>query len=303
MKFLYGLILILCISCGTGIDSTGYVSGKDVQREVGVAPPEQTYLADIAPEPLSRWQEGKRLYVTDDRLKLMLGNTAPASSLVGQYIIYKGSEEVTTPTGERVVELQLQAPDGAMMRYRCRHGYQELERLGRVDIPFTVEQSMVDAVGARMLGNTYYIVTPDQYTAGGTYARRRKYVPVTVTDVHPGTDVYPVAVTFAEAAGEPSMVYMNVGSASSAVTSRTFASLFSLTDPRKRYPRISDEAWANIVANRVAEGMTTEECRLALGQPATVDRYSTGAFLIETWTYDGGSYLRFEDGILRSSRL
>ncbi len=84
--------------------------------------------------------------------------------------------------------------------------------------------------------------------------------------------------------------------------SRDFASLFYFENPRNRYPNITDETWANIIRGKVALYMTREECRLALGSPATVDRRPGISTMRELWTYENGIYLIFDDGILQSFR-
>ncbi len=85
-------------------------------------------------------------------------------------------------------------------------------------------------------------------------------------------------------------------------STRRFSSIFSLTDPRLRFPDITDEIWKLITNGRVTTDMTREECRLALGQPDNVDRTPGYSILREVWTYENGIYLIFEDGRLRTFR-
>lgn len=86
------------------------------------------------------------------------------------------------------------------------------------------------------------------------------------------------------------------------VAPRGFATLFSFTDPREKYPQISDETWANIIRGRVALGMTRAECRLALGTPDDVIHRNDHNYLYERWNYDNGVYLVFRDDILENYR-
>lgn len=295
----YTLLLCAAAGCGNGIDSTARITADDVRREVGRDTPEQSFLSDLQPQELAAWTVGKRFYVTDDKLKLMLGATAPDYPLEQQYIAYVGSSEVVTPTGARNTLLSFTTSRGDTVTYTSRLSLDELAGRRRVDIPFTVEQSMVDSVAARMLHNVYYILTPDRFTPAGDNTRRRKFVPVTVTAVHPGNSIYPVAVMVTDTpGGEPTMLYLNVGS-TAVGANRSFDRLFSFTDPRKRYPAITDAHWDAIVANSALEGMTREETRLALGPPLSTDRRNTGSYIVELWTYENGRYLRFDDGVLR----
>ncbi|MDE6513468.1 MAG: hypothetical protein K2L05_04720, partial [Muribaculaceae bacterium] len=85
-------------------------------------------------------------------------------------------------------------------------------------------------------------------------------------------------------------------------TARTFANQFSLTNPRKNYPQISDTNWNLISQGRVALDMTREECRLALGAPSQVDREALPNGIFERWIYEDGVYLFFTDGLLTRFR-
>ena len=94
------------------------------------------------------------------------------------------------------------------------------------------------------------------------------------------------------------MVY--VTSDDQLMRTRSFGALFSPTDIRLRYPAISDDVWASIIAGNVKQGMTKDECRLALGEARSIDRRPTYDGLREYWYYDGGTYLIFNDGVLKT---
>lgn len=83
---------------------------------------------------------------------------------------------------------------------------------------------------------------------------------------------------------------------------RTFERLF-FSATRRQYPEIKDEIWSLIVRSRVREGMTRQECRLALGQPDDVLRIPTYGGMSERWAYNDGIYLVFDDGYLTAYRL
>ena len=50
-----------------------------------------------------------------------------------------------------------------------------------------------------------------------------------------------------------------------AVGDRVSHHTFSMTDPRKKYPAVSDDNWDNITRGKVAAEMTRDECRLFWG--------------------------------------
>lgn len=71
--------------------------------------------------------------------------------------------------------------------------------------------------------------------------------------------------------------------------------LFAIGDIRKKYPHITDENWKLIAQGEVKPGMSTDECRLALGDPIEVQLKKDNRF--ETWFYNG-KILEFESGTL-----
>jgi hypothetical protein len=75
-----------------------------------------------------------------------------------------------------------------------------------------------------------------------------------------------------------------------------------LKNPRDSYPTITDAVWSNIMSGRVADGMTKDECRLALGSPKNVTEQFGYSAVREIWSYENGIFLIFEDSILRSFR-
>ena len=93
---------------------------------------------------------------------------------------------------------------------------------------------------------------------------------------------------------------MSVGKGRGAT--RTFDSLFAFDNPRNRYPEIKDDVWELITRSRVREGMTRDECRLALGQPSDILRIPTYGGMQERWTYTDGIFLIFDDGFLTKYR-
>ncbi|MDE6556471.1 MAG: hypothetical protein K2K55_05850, partial [Duncaniella sp.] len=128
----------------------------------------------------------------------------------------------------------------------------------------------------------------------------RKFVAVKIDSVSYGSTFYPLKVAFTDDRGVSARVFLYPGAQTS--TPRTFAGLFSFTDPRTRYPDISPENWALIIESRITAGMTPDECRLALGAPKEIDRVPTPALLREVWVYENGIYLLFEDGLLKAFR-
>lgn len=288
-------------SCFTGIESTPKITASDVRRENIKETPEQQFTADISGEPLREWKSGKRFYVTDNRLASLLGPGADQSgNLRGNMITYQSYRPEISITGDTVTAISFSDSRGNLLRYRSDASPTDLLARNSVEIPFTIEESVADEVRRRMKGNTYYVLTAMWYDGADQSMTGLKYVPVKVEEVTWGNTVYPIKLILSTADGYLFRLFMSVGANMRAP--RGFASIFSFTDPKLRYPTITDANWSNIIHGRVAEGMTRDECRLALGAPARISRRNDRSYLYEMWHYENGVYLVFQDGLLNNFR-
>lgn len=294
------LLLLTLTGCFTGVESTPKITGSEVRKERVVATPEDTYLSEVADAPLSAWESGKRFIVTDDKIKLLFGSTAPVSTLAGKVITYAGASEAVSITGGKVTDLSFRTPDGATLVYRVNQPLGEISEKKSFSVPFTIQESMVEQARVLLKGKTLYILTRSWRDDDDNSVTGRQFVPVTITDVSAGNTVYPLKLSFTDANGHSARVFMIPGVVKG--TPRTFPTLFSFTDPYKKYSHISPENWERIIKGQVALGMTREECRLALGSPKEIDRSANNSFLREVWLYENGIYLVFEDGMLKFYR-
>ncbi len=305
------VIAAAATSCFTGIESTPRITEKEVSRRNVVVTEEDRWLSDVTPQPLSQWQPGKEFYVTDSKISLALepGNDSPAQ---GSVLRYLSSRPVTSLTGGDDTELVFASSSGGEAVYRINADKSELESRRSISVPFTIEMSMVDSVRTRLLGRELYVRTSLWYDSLGNAMTGLKYIPVRITAIEPGNLVYPVKVTFRTLGDggkavsarndcpDTASVFMSVGA--ELHSARNFAALFNFSNPRDRYPMITDANWDRIVHGRVAIDMTRDECRLALGSPSHIDRYQGTSAYGERWTYENGVYLIFFDGILSSFR-
>ena len=288
-------------SCFTGIESTPKITQSDVKRENIRTSLEQTFLSDIHGQPFGSWQPGKRFIATDNRLATMSVTTpAQIGDISGRNLRYEGWRGGVSVTGDSVTDVTLLTPEGHRLTYRLSASPSVLWQRTDVDIPFTIEGSVVDSVAARIGRQTYYVITSLWYDRDDQSITGKKFVKATVDSVMPGNTVYPIKLIMRLEDDRLFNLFMSVGS--SHKNPRGFGSLFSLTDPRLNYPSISDETWQNIINARVARGMSRDECKLALGAPNRIDRGTDNSYLYERWYYDSGIYLTFQDGILTSFR-
>lgn len=315
-----GIALVSLQSCFTGVESTPKISLSDVRKQqAATVTDEQRFLAGLAPTPPSQWRPGHRLRVDDAKIGLTLTSaSASADSLPGRDLVFDSFSPAVSLTGTDATEISFHAdlPGGrAEYFYRVSVDMSELDTLEAIHVPFTVDMDLVARVDSMMRGRRLYVRTPMWYRADGdrSVVAGLRHVPVVVDSVVAGDSNYPLGVVFTlvdadqarliEPSGEECtrMVFMTVGKSRAAT--RNFELLFSFRDPREIYPGIKDDVWQLIVRSRVKEGMTREECRLALGAPTTLRRIPTYGGMREQWQYSDGVYLYFDDGFLTRYRL
>jgi len=290
-------LMLLTSSCFTGVESTPPIKAPKPQlgQQAAVM---GTFLDDVLPEPFKSWQPGKRFAVVDNRFSILLGASAPTTPLAGEWIEWKGSRRVPTITGDDAIELLFTTRSGEELVYRA--GRTAPER----DIPFLVQQSLVDTVTARLKGNTYYLTTNVWRDSTDAPVNGRKFIPITIDAVNAGNAGYPLRLDFTTLdGGSPSTgsLFITTGPVSGTRASRRFATMLSHDNPRLRYPDITDKAWNNIVNGTAAPGMTREEVTLAMGAPRDVDRHTdngASGIITEAWIYPSGHIVVFEDGIV-----
>lgn len=296
--------LLMLTNCFTGVESTPKITFSDVKKEHIVEMPEQKFLKDITITVPKDWQPGKIFRVTDSKISLIFSNSANIDfdNLVGQDIIFDCITPQQSITGDEIAMIKLHTLDGLPLEYRTELPYAEINDKTDLDIPFTVNMEIVEQVRQKLLGQTYYIINPIWYDLNGlNTVRGVRYVPVQITDIEAGNSVYPLRIVFnPEDSGKFFSVYMTVGD--KRTSTRNFHTLFAFENPRQKYPQISDDNWALISHSKVKNGMSRDECRLALGSPKTIGQRPTSAGMVEYWSYSDGIYLIFEEGYLSSYR-
>ena len=96
--------------------------------------------------------------------------------------------------------------------------------------------------------------------------------------------------------------YLQMNYTSDLHDSRNFAAIFFLSDPKEKFPNVSDEHWSLIQNGKVAEGRTKEECKLSIGNPDEVRSGHNRSQTMDIWQYSDGTYLMFTDGLLTNFR-
>lgn len=290
-------------SCFTGVESTPRIVANEREQQPTLTEAD-TLLRKAAPEPFANWEIGKVWTVTDNRFRLLLSPNAPEGTMKDMRIAFAGWRLQTSPTGAVTTEL-LFTPEGGtepLMVYPVAESPRQLTERGSVEIPFAIEESMVETARQLLAGRTLYVLTNRWRSKGDTILPGgRRFVAVRVEAVMPGTSAAPLRIDFSELNGS-SGGSLFVNPDPEAKTPRTFARQFSLTDPRRIYPDITPEHWTMITEGRIAPGMTTRECRLSLGAPKDITRHTNYSIMQERWVYENGVWLLFEDDILIDHR-
>ncbi len=294
------LILILTAvslhSCYTGVEVTPRITERQVNREVGTPSAESKLLTSVSGEAPASWAPGKVFTVTDGKVSVAYLPASISSELhPGDTLRYERMTPATTLTGAKMTDLTFLTPDGQRLTHRVETPPETFLASKSAALPFLVEATVIDSVRNILKGRTLWTLTLQRYSLDGKSTGGNKFQKVTVTDVRAGKGEYPVEVILGD-----EMLYLTVEPQNH--SPRRFSNLFSLTDPRKNYRHISDKNWNMITRGQVADGMTMEECRLALGAPKEIERTATYEALMERWTYENGIYLLFSDGVLTRFR-
>lgn len=289
----------------TGVEHTGTITDKEVNRiitELETHQPASALTAYV--DSLPSWRIGKRFYATDDQLRLLFERTADIDidtiAFAGKYITYNGYETATSISGVKAVNIKF--GDGTH-----NYTYKTSKSIDQFSpdfvIPLLVDMDMVEHVAAQIVGHEVYIKTMIWYSEQDDYLfRGRQYIPVKIVDVKPGNKVLPLKVVFETLDSEAQRAFVWISAPGATMHNRDFDSLFSLANPRNGYPDITDTRWKLITAGNVEEDMTKEECRLALGNPKRITPAPDQQGMREYWYYDGGGYLYFVDGLLKTFR-
>lgn len=296
---------------------TAPISQAEVRKEgAGTTSPERILMSSVAPQPPSEWHPGKQWKVTDDRIKVLLNTVSGImpETLSNATLTFDkmstGSNIIGNEYTDIIFDLNPSAASAdnvrtAKVSYRIDSTADSLMKRSALPIPFTIESSIVSDADSLLRGRTLYVMTSTWLDDSGVYIKRRRFLPVTVTSVTPGTPQAPLKVAFhllenPEVSGN---LVLTLPSRADADGPRDFPSMFSLSNPRDSHKSIYPDIWDLITRGQVTVGMTRDECRLSLGNPIETKRQEMYGFTRETWLYEAGSYLVFEDGILKTSRL
>lgn len=300
----YILLTLALASCGTGIESTTAVSEKQARKELAqYEGPKAVQSIRIRPDSVAMWQADKQFYVTDDEVRLIFTHSESYNTdtlhLGGHTLRYTGYDTGSVLDNQKDVTLNF--TDGANT-YSIRTNRTLDELHPDYTLPFMIDMDLIKQVASQIAGSDLYIKTRIWYNpTTEEMIDGRQFIKVHIDSVLPGNKVLPIKVIFTASDNQQkAMLWLSTGS--SAMHSRDFDSMFTRQDLHLSYPQISNENWQRITHGDVALEMTKEECRLAMGNPSSINQRPDQTGLKEYWYYDGGRFLFFQDGILKQFR-
>lgn len=299
------VVLVMCASCSTGIESTKKIKMTKEDAKLMVKTAEEAYTESLLGTPLSSWKEGKEFLALSDRTFYIfeptgLSNELSGQALKGNTLFFKGTESYQTPDLRE--ECILLFSDG-QNTYRYRTGKPTATAMKDIEsskVPLMSDLDLISKWKEKLVGETFWTKSNLWYDEKGDRCTGQKFTKVTILDVVPTTGNFPMKVKIKDESGKEAFMQMNY--TSDAYDSRNFASLFFLSDPKAKYPKISEENWALIKDGKVGLGMTKEECKLAIGNPDEVNAGHTHSQTMDMWQYANGTYLMFTDGLLTRFR-
>lgn len=304
MLICFTLVATLLAGCNTGIESTRTIKMSRSEQRESHPGEEQTFINALRSEPLEAWKVGKSFFIADDRASVILEyaasehNEAMDSGLAGRIVKYLGTISRNTPGGDAVTLIEFSDSTDVLVYNTGKTANDALSLTG-LDIPMLIDMDLVADADTLLKGRTLWTRSRLWYDKEGKPFDGRKFVPVRIDGVSAGTMLFPLRVEFTDTTGRNASMLVNISSRNGiGAESRTFQSLFSMSDPKLKYHTVSPEFWELICDGRIASGMTKDECRLALGNPAETDSGHSWESLIDVWKYNDGTFLQFKDGLL-----
>lgn len=292
-------------SCFTGVESTGKISlSKEDIRNIRPSD-EDLFLADVKGTPLADWKPGKSFTATDNKAVLVfdqqgLPYNPDAVALKGKTLSFTSTSTRPGPDGKLYLCIEFSNDSDTYIYNTGKQPDPALKEITSADIPMLVDNDMISRARSLMAGKTLWLRTNLWYDDEGNKIAGRKFIPVKILDISPGSVAFPLYVEFQDEDGNKAWTFMNFGNSST--DSRSFSHVFYLNDVRKRYRNISDEVWNLICNGAIKTGMTKEECKLSIGNPTEVSSGHDYSQTLDLWHYPDGTVLWFEDGLLSRFR-
>lgn len=298
------IILSSCCACSTGIESTKKIRMNKEDLRMMTKSPEQKFAESIQGIPLSQWSKGKKFAAMSDRTLYIFEpsgyDAAYQESILGHELSFIGLDSHINPDLQE--ECVILFGDGEKT-YRFKTGKPTETALKEIEsskLPLIADLDLISQWKDKLTGLSLWTKSNLWYDASGDRMAGLKFAEVKILDAIPASGDFPIKIKISGPNSEVGYLQMNY--TSDTHDSRNFAAIFFLSDPKNRYPNISEENWRLIQRGKVGEGMTKEECKLSIGNPDEVQSGHNRAQTLDIWQYSDGTYLMFADGLLTNFR-
>ena len=266
---------------------------------------EQTFAESIQGVPLAQWEKGRPFMAMSDRtLYLFEPSPAPSgtpeASLKGEILTFSGIDSHINPDLKEECVILFSDGNRTFRYHTGKTTESALKETDSSKLPLISDLRLIDQWKELLSGKTLWTKSNLWYDSSGERLSGLKFAKVKVEDVIPATGDFPISIKISGSDGNSGWLHMNY--TSDLHDSRNFAAIFLLSDPKDRYHNISDDNWRRIQQGKVAEGMTKEECKLAIGNPEEVRTGYNHSQTMDIWQYSNGSFLMFKDGLLTDFR-
>ena len=265
---------------------------------------EELFFTGIDGVPVENWEKGKEFLVTDDKAAIIFDSQAflqpEFPSLKDKIFLFSSVESRMDVAGDLDMVIVF-LNEGVPYYYNTGKTFDSaMKGVTSADIPMLIDLQMVEEAKQKLVGQHLWTKSNLWYDENNERIEGKKFAPVTIEDVLPGTMIFPLKLKIQSEKGEIAYMFMNYGNADN--ESRAFHNLFSITDIRDIYPNIEEDTWEYIGAGKIKLGMTKTECKLALGNPSDINSGHDYSQTLDIWAFDDGSVLWFEDGKLTKYR-
>lgn len=301
------LVLSVLSACSTGIEGTRQIQLTKADKKELLPSAEESLISTLKISKVADWKPGKIMTVAASRAAYLIKkeNMLPVDSadIKDKKLRFVEIISKMNPGGEQELYIKFRLDDQSVLYNPGIAQRNTLLSKFSTELPMLIDPEMVENADSLLCGRELWTLGREHYDMTGNMFTGDKFERVHVDSVVTGNMLSPIKLYFTDGKGSPSFNYINISSPDRKISeSRTFPQLFSLTDPKLHHSGVSDEVWTLIKRGLVREGMTKEECRLALGNPSEVDSGQNWTNVLDIWRYKDGTYLHFVDGLLHDFR-
>lgn len=254
-----------------------------------------------------KWKPGEQFIYVDSALNITLKPEQPILNDTTNYkntsFTFAGIKEQTDWNGNSTLDFIFEANN---RKYKFESGKSLIQFSDSTYNPLIaglIWFPEIQKADSLLAGKTLYILSSEWQSPNDNLLKyARKFVPVKITNVIPGTAYIPVTILFQDQEGRNYSIGVTLSGTLNTSSRYKFSRIFSFNNPREKYKEIEDSTWTLITEGKLTNGMTQQEVRLSIGKPSEINRIPTYSGLREQWLYNNGTMIQFQDGRIVSFR-